>query len=265
MELPPGYQRIEDSDGMAVVRADVAGVPLGEWWQQGCPLVGAAGRGQVAVVQCGGVRGVARDYRRGGVLRSLDTRFFDATWSERELAVLVSLRGRGVPAVEPVAALCRRQGLFYRMRLVTVLVPGARPLPAALDGDPCAAGAIVRQAGRVVRAAFNAGLEHPDLHPDNLLVSRPAGGLEVRLLDLDRAMIRATLPRRERDRMLLRMARYLERHAAAMPLAARAVDELRFLAGMGFDRAGRRTELARLRPAYQRAVVRHRVAWGRGL
>ena len=61
--------------------------------------------------------------------------------------------------------------------------------------------------------------------------------------------------------MLLRMARYLERHADRLPTAARAVDTLRFLAGMGLDRSERRSEWRRLEVAYERAVARHRVAW----
>jgi hypothetical protein len=224
-------------------------------------LAGAPGRGQVRIVAAGGVRGVARAYRRGGALRALATRFLGGSRAGRELAVLVALRARGVPAVEPLAALWQRRGVFYRMRLVTRLVEGAVPLPAFLAAQPAAAHAAVREAGRVVRAAFDAGLHHPDLHPDNLLVSPGRGAPEVRLLDLDRCTLRP-LADRDRDRMLLRMARYLERHGAGLPVRGRAVDHVRFLSGMGLDRRARRAELARLHPAYERAVLRHRVAWG---
>ena len=198
-------------------------------------------------------------------MRPLKTRFLTATRAERELTALAQLRRAGVSVVEPLAALSRPQGLFHRMRLVTELVEGARPLPAFLAQEPAHAAAVVHEAGRVVQSAFDAGLDHPDLHPDNLVVTHDNGALRVVLLDLDRAVIRDTVPRRERDRMLLRMARYLERHARGMPVASRGVDHLRFLAGMGLGRAARRDALARLQPAYERSVMRHRVAWGRGL
>ena len=120
--------------------------------------------------------------------------YLDPERPQRELRLLLRLQKKGVPVVTPLAALARKQGLFYRLRLLTELLPGAMPLPAFLARHPRLRGAAIEEAGRVVRLAFAAGLWHPDLHPDNLLAHIPedaedtAGKApEVRLLDLDRA------------------------------------------------------------------------------
>ena len=261
MKPPHGYREVGGGSDNAVVRADLVELPTDFWWRDGEPLAGARGRGQVRVLSWEGGDAVVRDYRRGGALRGLNRRFLDGGRARRELAALVALRAAGVPAVEPLAALCQRHGLFYRMRLATTLLVDARPLPSFVAEFPELAAAAVREAGRVVRAAFDAGLDHPDLHPDNMVVTVADGGAVVHLLDLDRATIRGDLGERDRDRMLLRMARYLERHADSLPVGARGVDFVRFLAGMGGDRSARRREIERLRTAYERAVARHRVVW----
>ena len=149
VEVPDGYQQVNEPRGTAVVRSDVAAVPPDVWWGGGKPLPGAAGRGEVRVVEYRpGERGVARNYRRGGAMRLLGRRFLDPGRAARELTVLVALRQAGVPAVEPLAALCRRHGVFYHLRLVTRLVENARPLPGFVAREPDRARAAVREAGR---------------------------------------------------------------------------------------------------------------------
>lgn len=263
VDVPSGYRRVLDGDAFGVVRDGLADLPLAEFWAEGEPLTGVRGRGAVAVLRLRDQVGVARRYRRGGAFRGiLPDAFLDSGRATRELVVLAALRQAGVPVVEPLAAVTRRRGLLYEHRLITGLFEGARPLPAFAAAEPALANAAVREAGRVVAAAFACGLRHPDLHPDNLIVAHDGRRLRVRMIDLDQASLRAPLAPQERDRMLLRMARYLERHAEALPVADRRVDHLRFLAGMGLDRTARRTALGRLRPLYARAVVRHRASWG---
>ena len=46
--------------------------------------------------------------------------------------------------------------------------------------------------------------------------------------------------------MLIRMVRYLERHADSLSYRGRVVDYLRFLVGMGYPRSRRRSEMRRL-------------------
>ena len=243
----------------SVVRRDLVDLSETTLWSDGSPLPDAKGRGGTTVVDLGvPVRGVARDYRRGGSLGFLlRCSYLDRNRPVRELRVLAELRGRGVPVVEPLAALARRHLLiFHRLRLITNLLVGARPLPAFLAAEPASRHAAVREAGRVVGLALQAGMLHKDLHPDNLVARVVDGRVEVHLLDLDRAELRPELGRGERDHMLVRMARYLRRHTAELPTPTRRVDFTRFLAGMGLSRSERRECLARLRPLYERQLRR---------
>jgi hypothetical protein len=281
------------------VRDDITDVLPGLLWTTGIPLAGAKGRGGVAVLSLKrGIQAVARDYRRGGALGFLLRRsYLDPERPQRELNLLQKLSNKGVPVVTPLAALAKKQGLFYRLRLLTELLPGALPLPAFLAEHPRLRGAAIEEAGRVVRMAFAAGLWHPDLHPDNLLAwvpeavaaavpqdaaqdaaedlpqdggaeaaptvrpaVRPTVRPEVRLLDLDRAELRNRLSNQDQNRMLLRMARYLRRHAGDLPIEPTTQDHLRFLKGMGMKPEERHLRMRELVPQLERELSGHGIA-----
>ena len=275
-ELPPeGYVSLVQEDGASmVVRADLEEVARREpaaFWAEGAPLESAAGRGDgVSVLRFEGRDGpvcaVARDFRRGGVLGSLlGDRYFDRARAVRELRVLDALRRAGLPVVEPIAAVRRPRGMTsHRLRLLTALVEGAVPLPVFVDAHPALRAAAVRAAGALVDRALAAGLIHRDLHADNLIARvGEKGEPELWLLDLDRAkLVEGSVATGQRDAMLLRMARYLVRHRDRV--RANASDSLRFLAGAGLDRAARRAEIERLRPAFRRMLERHGLAEGGG-
>jgi 3-deoxy-D-manno-octulosonic acid kinase len=259
VQVPAGYRVVEDDTGTGVVRTDLASLPLDAWWARGDPLAGAKGRGAVARLEVGGVRAVVRGYRRGGAFRRiLSDRFLDRRRATRELVVTAELRWRGAPVVEPLAAVARRRGLLFELRLATCLVEGAMPLPEFVVVMPPLRRAAVESAGRAVLDVFDRGLRHPDLHPDNLL-ARAVGesGCEIVLIDFDRAsLVSGPVPGPERDRMLVRMARYLWRHG----VAAARTDFVRFLRGFGLGRAERRAAVARLRPRLARALARRGLA-----
>ena len=266
------YQLTALKSEKSLVRADLVDVLPGLLWTTGTPLPGAKGRGGVTVLNFKhGIQAVARDYRRGGALGFLlPQSYLDPERPQRELHLLLELHKKGVPVVTPLAALAKKQGLFYRLRLLTELLPGAMPLPAFLAKHPRLRGAAIEEAGRVVRLAFAAGLWHPDLHPDNLLARIPedaedaedAAGKapEVRLLDLDRAGLRKKLSTDEQDRMLLRMARYLRRHEEDLPVAYTTPDHLRFLKGMGMKPEERHLRMRELTPRLERELARHGIA-----
>lgn len=249
-----------------MVRADLAELDLDLWWHEGRPLPGARGRGDgVRVIEVTpDVTAVVRSYRRGGVLRAvLHERFFHAQRAPQELSVLAALRAAGVPTVEPLAALARRAGPLWRLRLATALVADACPLPAFVAANPDLRRGAVTAAGVTVARAFAAGLWHRDLHPDNLIARATAKGVEVLLLDLDRARLVPPLPDARRLGMLVRMARYLVRHHKKLPVPPSRTDTLRFLAGMGVERDRRRGVVELLVPRLARQVAARRWLWGR--
>lgn len=265
MEVPPGYVLVGRGTARGVVREDLADEPLARWWEEGTAIPAAPGRGGVRLL--GPLQGglaVARDYRRGGMLGGfLGNRYLDRTRALRELGVLAHLVRAGVPAVDPLAAVWRREGLTWRLRLVTRLVDGSLPLPRFLAAHPRLTRHALHEAGRVTELAFRAGLVHPDLHPDNMLAYVDRGAVRVLLVDLDRAMVRDRVSQDRRDRMLLRMARYVEKHRGSLPFDLRFVHAVRFLRGMGLGRRDRRVLLTRLGPMHRRAVARRRALWAR--
>ncbi|MHC5063573.1 MAG: lipopolysaccharide kinase InaA family protein [Planctomycetota bacterium] len=253
-----GYSELEGEAGIAVVRDDLKQLPLKEFWQTGGKLAGAKGRGGVGCFRLrDGLELVCRDYRRGGIIGwILRNTFFDPRRPERELRILEELSRAGVPTVEPIAALSRPTLLGHRLRLVTQLFSGGLTLPDFIAAHPEQRAAAVRGVGSLVARAFDCGLWHRDLHPDNILARAGAEGPELRLIDLDRAELRADLSDEDRDRMLIRMARYLPRHADQLPVAIHASEYLRFLAGMGLDKKARRETLQRLLPRYRWELAR---------
>lgn len=264
------YHLVQLRGEKSLLRSDLTDVLPGLLWTTGTPLPGAKGRGGIFVLSLKhGIRAVARDYHRGGSLGFLLRKsYLDPERPQRELRLLQRLQQKGVPVVTPLAALARKQGLFYRLRLLTELLPGALPLPAFLARHPVCRRAAIEEAGRVVRLAFSAGLWHPDLHPDNLLARLPEDGQhcedgqrpEVRLLDLDRAELRKQLTAEEQDRMLLRMARYLRRHEQDLPIEPTTQDHLRFLKGMGLTREARHVRMRELIPLLRQELARHGIA-----
>src|SRR5262249_19449755 len=114
-------------------------------------------------------------------------------------------------------------GLAYRGAIVAAEVPGAVPVVEALrvaDGDRRRA--LATAVARAVAGMHRAGVFHADLNLTNL-VTGPAPGLAVTVLDFDRARVgRAPLGRGARQRNLRRLARSLRKLDPAGQLAAPA-------------------------------------------
>lgn len=236
----------------------LAALPLSAFWDAGDPLPGALGRGGVRVLQLDGVAAVVRRYRRGGALRRfLPDRFRSADRAFRELELSVALRAEGLPIPEPLAALARRTRFGWELALATRLVAGARPLPAFVAEHPGLRRATLRAAGALVARAFAAGLRHADLHPGNVLARAANDGEpELVLIDLDRARLAPGLTPAQRDAMLVRMARWLWRHARELPSAPHTRDFAEFLRGMGLGGVERRSAWARLGGKLRAALTR---------
>jgi tRNA A-37 threonylcarbamoyl transferase component Bud32 len=255
-----GFVEVRRAGIELLVAEGLAHVDPEVWFRPGLPLADAKGRGGgVERIEVGGRTAVVRTYRRGGLLRrALPDAFPTSGRAIRELAVLARLRAAGVPVVEPLCAASRRRGPLRELRLATALIEGAVPLPVFLARHPGLRRIAVRAAGEVVGRAFDAGLVHPDLHPDNLVASpvEAGGRVLVHLLDLDRARIAVSEDRVPRSAMLVRMARYLIRHREDLAVRVHWTDRLRFLSGLGLDRAARRAAIDELGPLLLRQAAR---------
>ena len=255
--IPEGFVPFGGPRSGGWIRADLVN-DAPALWGKGAPLPGAAGRGGVFVAQLGPVPAVVRPLRHGGWMARLwGDRYPSPARVRYELRVHAALHARGLPVISPLAAAWRRRPVWgWELCFATERVE-AEPLTAAILAHAGARRALMAAAGSVVGAALGMGLEHPDLHPDNLLAAvDPGRRPRLWLLDFDRARL-GTGPVQPdvADRTLLRFARYPFRHRARVgPYGPR--DALRFLQGMGEPRARRRETFGRLAPKLQQALAR---------
>lgn len=158
---------------------------------------------------------VLRHYRRGGfVARFVHDAYAwpgeEAVRSFRELRLLAELERLGLPAPAPVAARYVRRGLVYRADLITVAIPGVRPLSQKMGPDlPLAAW---RGVGACIRRFHDAGVFHADLNAHNVLLDERD---HAWLVDFDRGELRgagawrqANLARLERSLLKVSAGRY---------------------------------------------------------
>jgi hypothetical protein len=254
--VPEGFVEIREASGVGWVRSDLAELGADALWAEPEPLQAGRGRGGAGLLQLGTVTAVVRPFRRGGAFgRLLGDRYTGPNRVKRELELHCALRREGVPVVTPLAAMARKHRAFWRLRLLTEREPDALPLTLFCAEHPELRRRAVEAAAITVRLAFAAGLRHPDLHGDNVLVAARGDKVRAVLIDLDRATLKAPLGQGVQDAMLVRMARYLHRHAGRLVSRPSRVDRLRFLQGLGLDQPQRREAWVRLSRKLQRALA----------
>ncbi len=254
------FVEIRRSGQVGWIHRDLVDVPISDFWARLEAIPGAKGRGGVGRLQIRGRDLVVRPYRRGGVLGVLlNDRYSHSARARRELEVLHQLQMQGVSVVTPIAALAKKGLAFWRLRLCTEWLPDAMTVPAFLAAFPDCRRQTAEAVGLVVRQAFAAGLRHPDLHLDNVLVRGTGQQVHAVLVDLDRARIAGPMTDRARDDMLVRMQRHIVRHRARLPSVPSTAETMRFLRGLGMDRAERRAAFRTLSAKLQRSLSRR--AW----
>lgn len=160
------------------------------WERQGAVAGKARGRGCAWFLETDFGAAVLKQYLRGGwAARVSRDRYvfsgFERSRPVREFRILEILNGAGLPAPEPLAALCRRDGGFYSGWILTRRIMDGEPLAeqlAARNSDRD----LWRAVGACIRRFHSAGLVHADLNARNILVG-PSGG--VHLIDFDRSRI----------------------------------------------------------------------------
>jgi 3-deoxy-D-manno-octulosonic acid kinase len=163
------------------------------WKRQGRVVGQAVGRGSALLLETDFGPAVLRQYLRGGwpARFSRDRYLFRGFERSRPLAefrMLVTLSDLGLPVPTPLAAMCRRQGLFYRGWLLMERIMQAQALADVLlesADDPD----LWRRTGAVIARFHRAGAIHADLNARNILV---AGDGAIHLVDFDRARFKAS-------------------------------------------------------------------------
>ena len=194
-----------------------------ETWPWSTPVTGAlraAGRGHTMYVGDGQSEFVLRHYRRGGLPGRINSELYlwlgeRRTRSFAEWRLLAVLGAMGLPVPRPAAARYCRVGVFlYTADLLTVRVPGIRPLSDRLMQD--APGDQFWQGiGEGIGRFHDAGACHADLNAYNVQVD-PHDSLF--LLDFDRGRL---LPAGAwRERTLARLYRSLRKIRQLEPRVA---------------------------------------------
>lgn len=161
------------------------------WMEQGGITGEAEGRGRALFLETEFGQAVLRQYLRGGwAARASRDRYvfngFDKSRPVLEFAILEQLSALGLPAPQPLAAMCVRDGAFYKGWLLMRMIPAATPLAEVI---PSRQGApeLWRGVGVCIRRFHDHGLIHADLNARNILVGEAN---EIHLIDFDRARLR---------------------------------------------------------------------------
>jgi len=158
------------------------------WAGRGCVVGRAVGRGSALLLEAPFGPAVLRQYLRGGwpARFSRDRYLFTGLERSRPFAefdMLASLTDMDLPAPAPLAALCRRQGLFYRGWMLMDRILHVHALADEIGG--CSdSPALWRAVGATVARFHRAGVVHADLNARNILIGQ---GDAVHLVDFDRA------------------------------------------------------------------------------
>ena len=259
--VPPGIElRISGSPGDGLALAFVEGLELAARSVAGgtdtLPRSPHGGRHPLRRLHAPSGGLLVRAYRKGGLLRALRGDRFWGRWRPLdELVLLHRLGALRIPVVAAAGAVIAFGRWTWTGHLLTREVSGAADLDQWLR-DACAGARaprgglqVLHRAGRAVRELHDAGVQHADLHPKNLLVTPDA---RVLVIDLDKARaFDRPLTEVRRARNLLRLMRAVDKlRLKGVPVPTAWV--LRFLgAYAGSPQAGR-LWFDRLRPRVTR-------------
>lgn len=154
------------------------------WRAAGAVRGQAPGRGSSLFLDTDFGPAVLRRYLRGGMVARVNRdrylfRGVAASRPFREFHLLRRMAADGLRVPQPLAALCEREGPFYRAALLTRRIAPARPLPEHFSDERF----DWRRLGAELRTFFDAGMAHADLNARNILVHDDTDAAWV--IDLD--------------------------------------------------------------------------------
>ncbi len=216
-DFPDGFEKLRPAPGRFVALRAGASAELNlARLANGGEESGLHGRAKIERLRLpDGARALVRRYCHGGVLRHVTGEIF-STWPPRpfrELAVTEAARRGGVPTVEILAAgVDRLWGPFYRDRLATRELEGARDLWAAVRENFSERRALLEAAARAIRTMHERGVDHGDLNLKNILIRREGVALKGYIIDFDKAgFFPGGLPAAKARRNLSRLRRSIRK------------------------------------------------------
>jgi 3-deoxy-D-manno-octulosonic acid kinase len=189
---------------------------LNYWEARGEIAAASRGRGATWFISSQRNEWALRHYRRGGLitpLLSADRYLWVGESGVRAFAewrLLATLRARGLPVPEPIAARYERDGRTYRCDLIMRRILAVDPLSVVLAAGPLDSRGW-RAIGATIARFHAAGVDHADLNAHNILLGKG----EVSLVDFDRGRVRPEGSWRQAN--LRRLRRSLRKIAAGLP------------------------------------------------
>jgi 3-deoxy-D-manno-octulosonic acid kinase len=134
--------------------------------------------------------------------------FLSDSRCRNEADIMHALAEKGFPVVEVLCAISETLGLVKRLYLVTALLEGSEDLLDSLHKSGTRKRLrLVKRFAELLWELEKAGIYHPDLHLNNVLVT-PEGDLFF--LDFDRAYHKAITPA-DVESMLWRLSRFADK------------------------------------------------------
>jgi len=161
-----------------------------------------------------------RQYRRGGLLAGLNkSSYLTASRPVREIIVSCEAAARGLPVPRAAGAIIYSKHPFRQALLATQEITGARDLHeyAIKSTGGNIRQPVIEALARAVRKMHDAGLFHADLQLKNILVRQTSENVEIFFIDLDKSVIRDSLPERLRSANLRRLNRSAVKIQQAQP------------------------------------------------
>jgi len=159
-----------------------------EWAQEQGVVTGKpeAGRGNTHFLTIDGTDFVLREYLRGGMVSRVNQRNYiwqglEHTRAYKELQMLNTCIGKGLPVPAGYACKVVRNGMFYTASLITYKLDGvtmAQKLEAGLTSGQW------QNIGSVIAQFHAQGIWHADLNAHNILINENNA---VAVIDFDRA------------------------------------------------------------------------------
>ncbi len=173
-------------------------------------LLKSGGRGYTLIIGDGSRDYVLRHFRRGGLIgRVIRDAYLwlgeDRTRSFAEWRLLHKLAKRGLPVPTPAVARYKRKGPFYTADIITVRIPGVRPLSRRLI-EGAGGEAFWRTIGAGISRFHDVGVNHADLNAHNVQIDESG---KMWLLDFDRARLMSAGTWRQKN--LARLHRSLKK------------------------------------------------------
>jgi 3-deoxy-D-manno-octulosonic acid kinase len=167
-------------------------------------VFGSGGRGATLLVGNRPRQFVLRHYRRGGLPGKFVRDLYvwageDETRPFREWRMLARMFDYGLRVPRPAAARCVRRGPFYTADILTLRIPGIRPLAQVISERPREA-AYWGSLGADIHEFHAAGVYHADMNAYNLQVDAKD---RLWMLDFDKGSLREPGPWQQQTLMRL--------------------------------------------------------------